>query len=867
MLEKITKKPMENHILPFLWIHGEDEKTYRKMVNVIHNANIGAFCVEARPHPEFCKKQWWDDMAVILDEAEKLEMKVWILDDKHFPTGFAAGAVKDAPLSKKRRNITHKSISVKSGQTIHISCEKQIKPNDHWGLMGTIMLLYSNEMKFPKKINKDEILSCTAWSGDTYIDLMSQIQNGKLVWKVPDSGNWKIELCGLTYDSGMHRDYMNMLEMDSCKILIDTVYESHYEHFGEKFGTVIAGFFSDEPELGNGNYLKHGNILGTDQSLPYSDTLAQKLKEALGENWKELLSYLWTNHENEKETARVRYLYMDCVTRLVEECFSKQVGMWCRNHGVEYIGHMIEDNNQHARTSGSLGHYFRGLAWQTMAGIDDIGDQIMQGGEDRQHKTLFGYKNDGEFYHYAMGKLGTSLGSLNPNMNGRAMCEVFGNYGWSEGIQLEKYILDHLMVRGINYFVPHAFTCSAYPEKDCPPHFFAQGNNPQYRHFGELMKYTNRICNLISDGIIKEEIAILYHGEAEWAGKCMLMQNPARILADHQIDFVFMPSDVFEEPSFYNLSISDIFSVNGREQRLLIVPYMEYIPASAATGIEELIRQKIDVVFIDALPSGMATGEALPECIKQAEVVKLESLLEYVESRNLKPIKIVPENNRIRIMHYQVKDDIFFLVNEGETKYEGEVILPITTKLYGYDAWSDQTFELNQKEDENSGVKIHIQLDAYKSLLILSGDSDDLVMSEPLKLHGRKENLTNFSQSVCRGIDYPVFENVKEITKLEGYEKTNKKFSGYIRYESAFQSNGKEKIILQITEAYEGVEVFVNDKSAGIQIVPDYVFELTDFCKEGDNKLVIEVATTLARENGQKIGATGITGEVNLFFQ
>ena len=28
---------------------------------------------------------------IILDEAEKRGMKVWILDDKHFPTGFAAG--------------------------------------------------------------------------------------------------------------------------------------------------------------------------------------------------------------------------------------------------------------------------------------------------------------------------------------------------------------------------------------------------------------------------------------------------------------------------------------------------------------------------------------------------------------------------------------------------------------------------------------------------------------------------------------------------------------------------------------------------------------------------------------------------------
>ena len=84
-LEDILHRKEDNHLLPFLWVHGEDEATYRKMVGVIYDANIRAFCVEARPHKEFCQDKWWADMAIILDDAEKRGMKVWILDDKHFP--------------------------------------------------------------------------------------------------------------------------------------------------------------------------------------------------------------------------------------------------------------------------------------------------------------------------------------------------------------------------------------------------------------------------------------------------------------------------------------------------------------------------------------------------------------------------------------------------------------------------------------------------------------------------------------------------------------------------------------------------------------------------------------------------------------
>lgn len=48
----------KNHFLPFMWVHGESEETYRRMVNVIYNSNIREICVEARPHKEFAKDQW-----------------------------------------------------------------------------------------------------------------------------------------------------------------------------------------------------------------------------------------------------------------------------------------------------------------------------------------------------------------------------------------------------------------------------------------------------------------------------------------------------------------------------------------------------------------------------------------------------------------------------------------------------------------------------------------------------------------------------------------------------------------------------------------------------------------------------------------
>lgn len=81
----------EKHLLPFFWQHGEEVlRTYMKKNR---QSDIRAVCIEARPHPEFVGETWWRDLDIILDEAKKLDMKLWILDDSHFPTGFANGEI------------------------------------------------------------------------------------------------------------------------------------------------------------------------------------------------------------------------------------------------------------------------------------------------------------------------------------------------------------------------------------------------------------------------------------------------------------------------------------------------------------------------------------------------------------------------------------------------------------------------------------------------------------------------------------------------------------------------------------------------------------------------------------------------------
>lgn len=104
--------------------------------------------------------------------------------------------------------------------------------------------------------------------------------------------------------------------------------------------------------------------------LPWRDAAAVHMGKRRHRRADALSAILWYAHD--ELTAEIRLAYMDAVTLLWKENFSYPLGDWCRAHGVQYIGHLIEDMNAHARLGCSAGHYFRGLDGQDMSGIDIV---------------------------------------------------------------------------------------------------------------------------------------------------------------------------------------------------------------------------------------------------------------------------------------------------------------------------------------------------------------------------------------------------------------------------------------------------------------------------------------------------------------
>ena len=847
------------YVFPFFWLRGEDEATLRHYMQVIHDAGCRAVCLESRPHPDFCGPRWWHDLDILIGEARRLDMKLWILDDSHFPTGYCNGRLhrqmEQGDCTLLRQSVTYRVLAeCRGGERLTLAYADFCQAGPAVQTQADAYF-----MKEYPTFDDDRLLDVAAVpldSGQAAPVPLYRQDGQDIAWTVPE-GRWQIFGVYLTRNRGPHRDYMNMLSLPSCHTLIEAVYEPHWQHYAQEFGKTILGFFSDEPELGNGHIYQTGKRLHEVEDLPWSSEVEDSLRRLWGDSWAARLPLLWAQEADPALTAQTRYQYMDTVTRLVERDFSRQLGNWCRAHGVHYIGHMIEDHDQHTRCGSSLGHFFRGLAGEDMSGIDDIGGQVLPQGEDLDIRTKWQDHRDGTFYHFALGKLAASAAAIEPAKKGRAMCEIFGNYGWKEGVWLEKYLADHFMVRGVNHFVPHAFSARPFPDKDCPPHFYAQGNNPQYRHFGRLIRYMERVCHLISGGRAEVQAAVLYHAEADWTiGRNQYGGVVGRVLAERQIDYHFIPSDVFEDRAAFGTVIDPearVLRVHSQAYRMLIVPSATCLPAWTAAAIADMRQACIPVVFVDEAPELLVSREggmpAQPSVLQDVPVVPLGQLADHCA--HLAQVRCSPASPFIRCLHYLGEDyELYYLLNEGAAPYTGSIRLcrpqRIGASLYRYDAWQNRCLPVCPPEDNLLSVTLEPRK-GYLYLLDSTAAKGELPPAEEPTRPALR--LDRWTRSVCTALRYPDFAEETPVVLPDAYEREAPDFGGFIRYETSLTlaqaPSGRTE--LTVSGPQEGLEVFVNGVSAGIQIVPDYCFDVTALLRPGLNLLRIEQATTLER--------------------
>ena len=856
-----------NYVFPFFWMHAGNTEGLTERVKKVYESGCRALCIESRPHEEFCEEGWWKDLDIILKEARRYDMKIWILDDKHFPTGYANGRLQKEKPKLRRWFLREHHVDV-------------------------VGVMKETAVMVPALGEEEEILAAAAYqrgdSGDRlegkYIDLSDRMVDGFLYWDVPD-GFFRIFFLIKTRKGSPESQqyYINCLSKESFGELIHAVYEPHYQHYSEYFGNTLAGFFSDEP----GFYTRHTEHWGYDQgdynhtvgqpglALPWDDAVVsmmlehESMRQEDEEQIENLgkrqvlcrLPELWYAAEN---SPYIRLAYMEAVTELWKRCFSMQIGDWCRAHGVEYMGHIIEDMDAHQRIGSGAGHYFRALGGQDISGVDIVLHQVMPGYADYDVASVAeSGRADRRFFHYVLPKLAVSLARMEPGMKGRAMCEVFGAYGWAESVTTMKWMIDFLLIRGVNRFVPHAFT-DAFPDNDCPPHFYANGNNPQFSGFQQLMRYTNKACHLLEGLDLQTDGAILYPAEAEWMSspEYVSMNDAAKALYDAHIDFDILPLEAVEHAE----KMEKRFQVNGHSYHFLIIPAAGKYPEQLYRSITEILENKIPVYWFE-------TREAdRNKAIMGLQTMTKQTLVH--EIRKCVPVHCYTENSPyLRIARFKKgKTTCFMLFWEDVRRSVKTVIqLPCRGRFVRCDLLNKQIIK-----GETSDGTIEVSLRPYQSeLLFFDVFEEEWWKSLPCMETWYGETMPELLWDIylMEQGNEKEFRKVREKSRL--FSITGKdgwpRFSGKILYKTTKCFAETNAMGIDLGNVGGTAKLSVNGMNLGMRISPPYRWNISEAVRQGENRIEVEVANTLAHRihdrfsEYMQIAPSGVTGPVKLW--
>ena len=393
------------------WNYQMDEEEIRSQIHTFAQGGYGGFIIHARCglRTPYMGTEWFRLYEAALRQAESEGLDVYIYDEDGWPSGFAGGAVPaegDAYAFKALRYGYRRPDA------------------------GQMLAAFRKGTDGYRRIEIEE-----AKDGDLYF------------WYVLD------------------RHYVDWLNPDTARVFLRTTYERYKRHVGKWFGTVIKGFFTDEPQLHVGGY-------------PWSFALQDAYRAAYEAD---LLDELWKlTDRNEREFKR-RFWTM--VNEQMVRCFTKPLAAWCEENHLELTGHFAAEDGlceQISANGGLLAHY----AEMTLPGIDYLGN--------RQPSPVL---------------LKQPASIANQLKDGRVLSESFGCSGWGASFARLAYNWAWQSVMGITRPCFHlaAYTMAGRRKRDYPAFFSYQ--EPWWERFSQLAGWMDSLNRLMTEG--RRETSVL----------------------------------------------------------------------------------------------------------------------------------------------------------------------------------------------------------------------------------------------------------------------------------------------------------------------------------------------------------------------
>ena len=320
----------------------------------------------------------WALLAVLADACTAEGMRLWIYDERGYPSGGAGGmTLRDYP-DGEAKGVVCITVRVMPGETGCISL-----PRGHRKfLFAGLYACSADGTLLPGKNGRYESL-CT----ETFRDSIGDVT-------VCNTGTSPALLCAFAEKrlyEGTHcvhnvfeaRRYIDVTDPDAVRAFIDNTYERYaaalptHMQAGEKTPGQVEAFFTDEPSFMS-CYINEGlnpptvhdpydDLMPLYPVLSWGCNVENQFTSRYGYDLREELAALFFG--SGKHAERVRFDFWRLMSDLYEQSFFAQISDWCARHNVDFSGHILLEDNIRYHTVFE-GNYFRLLRHMHTPGID-----------------------------------------------------------------------------------------------------------------------------------------------------------------------------------------------------------------------------------------------------------------------------------------------------------------------------------------------------------------------------------------------------------------------------------------------------------------------------------------------------------------
>jgi hypothetical protein len=321
---QFSDPPRQYHSAP-LWVWN-DMLTDEQIVGTLRDL-AGQQIKQAFVHPRpglmtpYLSPEWFRLWKIALEEAERLDMNIWIYDENSYPSGFAGGFVPEAMPESRGKG------------------------------------LYLNEVKTVPG-HDDSIVAVFQITGDAYENITEKIRKGQTF----DDGRYLVASIRLAPTGGWFggKYYVDLLKPGVTEKFIEVTMEKYRRHIGEHFGERVPGWFTDEPHLAPAG------------GLHWSDHLPELFEERWGYS---LIDHLPQLARPVGDFKRVRHNYYCLLLEQFIDRWAKPCYEYCEKHNLEFTGHYWEHGWPGA---GHGGDNMAMYAWHQRPAIDTLMNQYSE---------------------------------------------------------------------------------------------------------------------------------------------------------------------------------------------------------------------------------------------------------------------------------------------------------------------------------------------------------------------------------------------------------------------------------------------------------------------------------------------------------